>query len=524
MNQYNICLLSIGGSSIPYGNIFNDSKKYGNFNIEYLSSFLESKNIYSTILYCNFSDSPETIEKQLIYFDVIIVFVDYLNNDKIISIFNILKNNNAKLITVGFGTYVDNNYKELIETNSFNFLCLGNPMISIYEMLVNDFSMKLAYKNSYIVSKNNFENKKKDTFYLSNIIPSYNYYLLNNINKRYKTYILSTRNNVCFGRCTFCLSKNGKYLYKSSEVVLAEIKQLVAIGIKDFLINDNDFFEIWEDENNKKRIIDIFTGLLEIKEKITISCFAKSRTINLIEDKFLLLFKKAGLFCIFVGVDAGNDDDKIIYNKGSSLIDDKIALMKLTNLNIFARIGFIMLNPFSSLKSLKENYYFLTQIKSLNIYQYGKLKLLMFKGTEIYDKIKENKLIINEGKNVYDYSYLNKNIVEIVKFLDFFFDKLDSNSKYYPFISFKRIYEEAKFLSPTIMKRYYKEVKRLESEEFEDIKNFFYYIYEKNDLSQALFLMNNFIEKICIRSERCKRLSNKFEEIIKEAKYHGISA
>lgn len=520
--KYKICLLSLGGSSIPYGNIFNDSKKFGNYNLEYLASFLERNSITTNLLYFNFCDSNLIIEKRLIAYDIVILFIDYLNNKKIATLCKNIKKIKSNIKTIGFGKFIDRNYTNYYFTD-LDYLCLGNPMESILSMIQNDFDQNSILNDEHVFCKDVNSLKTPNAFYDFTIIPKNDYYKMDNVDVRYKTYILSTRNDVCFGNCSFCLSSKGKYLYRDPDSVILEIKSAIQLGVRDFLINDNDFFEIWSDKNNQERVWRIINELSKIKEKITISCFAKSKTIIQIDDECLRKFKSSGLYCVFLGIDAGNSDDKKLYKKWSTLEDDRLALRKLNKLNIFSRVGFICVNPFSSLKSLKENYEFLISINSSNIYHYGKLRAILFKGTSLYKKACDCQLVKNEESPIAEYDFENKDVIQTIKFLDDFFLKLDSNKKYYPFISFKRKFEETKFLAVEATQKYDKEVFEIESQEFFDIKNFFEIVYVDNDLSKARTLIDPFLTDIYCRSSKLSEIAKHLDEIIEKEKYHGIS-
>lgn len=520
--KYKICLLSIGGSPIPYGNIVNDSRKYGNYNLEYLASFLENNSIVSNLLYFNYFDDDTTIERTLLNYDVVIFFADYLNNQKIKNICKQIKKINPVIKVIGFGKFVDKNCVNYC-SNAFDFLCLGNPMQSVLNMLQNDFDQILISNDKNVFSQNNVLGKFPSRFYDASLTPKIDYYKLRNIDIKYKTYVVSTRNDVCFGQCTFCLSNKGEYLYRDAKSVVSEIKKAVSVGVRDFLINDNDFFEIWSDDKNKKRIWDIINGLSEIREKITISCFAKSKTILQVDEGCLQKFKDCGLYCIFIGIDAGNLIDKEIYQKGSTLSEDRMALRKMDKLGIFKRIGFICVNPFSTPESLRENYQFLTDIKSSNIYHYGKLNVILFKGAALYQKAFNANLVRDDRLAIAEYGLANQEAAKMVRFLNDFFCKLDSNNKYYPFISFKRTYEEARFLSPISTEKYKAETQKIEGEEFKNISDFFKVVFVENDLKKAERLSDSFLENIYSRSERFKVIANYLDEIIEREKYHGIS-
>lgn len=100
---------------------------------------------------------------------------------------------------------------------------------------------------------------------------------------------------------------------------------------------------------------------------------------------------------------------------------------------------------------------------------------------------------------------------------------MDSNKKYYPFISFKRKFEEAKFLSTEATQKYDKKVSEIEEQEFSDIMNFFKIVYVEIDLRKAHTHIDSFLTNIYCRSSELSEIAKELDGIIEKEKFHGIS-
>ena len=523
-----IALISLGGSAIPFGNVLNDSRKYGNYNLEILSSYLKSRSIASTLFYYFNRDDKHSIVKEIINNKVFIFFADIYSFKKMIDVINEIKKYDSNKLIICFGRILDSEYSRTInEYKNIDYICLGNPSRSVTDMIDNGFDSKLLFDHPHVVSKISTNNKSLECFYSEDLIPVMDYYQEGvGTENKYKTYILTTRNNVCCGSCSFCLSIKGKYVYKRSEVVVEEVNRAVALGIRDFLITDNDLFEMLTDEN-VSRLNRIINGLSLIKEKITISCFAKSKTINKLQNidpTLLSRFRKCGLFCIFLGVDAGNEIDKKTYNKGSSLVDDFLAIEVLNNNDIFVRIGFICDNPYSTLTTLRDNYLTLVKLKSPNIYHYGHLKLMLFPNTAIYRTLSNSGAIIEQqltDYNVYQYPIFDKHAKKIIDFVDEIIKALDNNKLFFPFIYFKRLYMEALYLNKEKTISIVNDYNDMEEKEFSILKEFFNIVFIESDLNKAIDKKEWFINSIIGNSLVTKELSVQLESLIFEEKYHG---
>lgn len=517
MKTYNVALVSLGGSLIPFGNVLNDSRKYGNLNLEILDAYLKKQNHKSTLLYFFHKDFDDNIVEKLKDYNFFVFFIDYYNFNFAMRLISLLKKRQDCLI-VCFGKSLEAKHKEVImEYNAIDYVCLGNPNRIISKIL----NGECVLHEPNVVSATSFQNKTPDYSFDKDIIPTFVYYKEGvGTENKYKTYILATRNNTCCGCCTFCLSEKRKYVYKDIDVVIAEIKFAVASGIRDFLIVDNDFFEFCE----LNRLEKLLNELSKFKEKITFSCFAKSKTIVKIDQSLLLCFKNAGFYCVFLGIDAGNNADKKLYKKGSNLAEDFEAYYKLKNVGIFTRIGFIFTNPYSTLETFRENYNTLVKLNTSNIYHFGHLKLMLFPGTAIHKKLEEDGLSLIKNLNSYNpylYNYKNQYVNEIVLYIDNLIEKLEGTKEFYPFIYFERLFREAEFLNKNRLSEYELEFQKLRCEEVDCLNAFFKIVFVDNKLDLAKEKEKAFINSILARSVRTKELASKIEKIIYEEKHYG---
>lgn len=192
----------------------------------------------------------------------------------------------------------------------------------------------------------------------------------------------------CPYHCTFCFD-SGKlghtYRRQSPEKVINEIKYL----IKTYKIKEISF---WDDNFiiDEKWIFD-FCNLLE-KEKIHITWFCFAR-VDRVTKKILKKIAKAGCWCIFYGLESGN---QLLLNKikKGTTIQQAINAIKWTReVGIEARGAFILGLPGETPKMGKKTIDFAL---SLNL-DYAQFAYTMpHYGTKLYSQcLNEGKLLIN---------------------------------------------------------------------------------------------------------------------------------
>jgi len=134
----------------------------------------------------------------------------------------------------------------------------------------------------------------------------------------------------CFLKCSFCYSPqhwgHGESR-KSTERVLAELKQLKEMGIKElFWVSDNLL-------NSKENTISLCEAITESELKFKWHCYG---TLPQITEPVVQALSNAGCQSIFVGVDAVADDNKKKYKKsyfkGWDELREKLSLCLTTGI------------------------------------------------------------------------------------------------------------------------------------------------------------------------------------------------
>ena len=131
----------------------------------------------------------------------------------------------------------------------------------------------------------------------------------------------------CPFSCTYCATHGAfgyKVRYKSPEVVIEEIKHVIdKYGARQI--------SFWDDvlTINKAWLIKLCNLMLENKLNIIWNCYAHANTVN---DELLKKMKEAGCFCIWYGIESGDDMLLKVINKGTTVEGIKKAV-KLTKKN-----------------------------------------------------------------------------------------------------------------------------------------------------------------------------------------------
>ena len=228
----------------------------------------------------------------------------------------------------------------------------------------------------------------------------------------------------CTGQCTFCTSKSfwrvGKTVWRGFDVdrVINEIKTMYDVyGTKWFYFCDSSF----EDPDvDGSRMMDIVRKIIDMKIDINFSVFMRPDVTKYLTDSYVKLLRTAGLVSVFLGIEAGNVDDLRLYGRNQSNIEMGIkAINMFKRADIHVNIGFININPYTTVERLVENNAYLYSIgEALPNNFFDKLKL--YKGTSIYNTVKNDSLIFETGLPEffaqYNYKLLDKRVEQIVEF------------------------------------------------------------------------------------------------------------
>ena len=329
-----------------------------------------------------------------------------------------------------------------------------------------------------------------------------------------KTYCMLTKSNVCTGNCSFCVSRKGHIEYISAERLAEKIEFLSrTYGVRKFFLCDDDIFDI-DGKENRARMERFLQLIDDMQLNIVFSGFAKAKSIANINNADLLKkMSKVGFHHLFVGIDAGNETDRKLYNKKSSLAEGLAAISYLRKIGIAPRFGMIYFNPFSSRESIKENFLYLKRIGSANYYHYGGLKVQLLQGTKLLQLTKEKDLLKNDFSvlNTGAYNFENVGIQEIVDFLDNeFYRQVDSIKN--QFITLKNKYELISHMNYE-MNGFKKKIDEFEKIEMSELLGYFEHLYIQNNLSLCEKLLPEFIDKMERRTEVYGSMIQELNEI-----------
>jgi len=223
----------------------------------------------------------------------------------------------------------------------------------------------------------------------------------------------------CSGHCTFCVSGNygNKYHNKkrwrprSPENIILEIDYLVSShNAKAISFIDDSF--LGGSQDGAKRA-EKFVNLIKTKPysiKWAIECRADEVSLPLFKR-----MKEAGLEHVFLGIDGGNNDDLKLYAKRINLKSAEHSIQILRNLDMSFEIGFIMFNPISTYKKIKENLNFLKR-NHLGNFKVLTNQIELYNGSTLIEYFSNMGLAYKDGYQ-YKYRYTDKSLELLRKIL-----------------------------------------------------------------------------------------------------------
>ena len=166
----------------------------------------------------------------------------------------------------------------------------------------------------------------------------------------------------CPFNCAFCIIGKLGYKLRKIENVIAELKYVRSIGIKEVFFLDQTFFA---NKNYYKLLCENM-----IKENLNLAWICFSR-VDVVDEEILLLMKSAGCHTIIFGVESG--DEKILekYRKGYTLQQVKKIIEFCNKINIQTVGTFILGLPEETKQSMQKTLKLITSIPldfvSLNV-------------------------------------------------------------------------------------------------------------------------------------------------------------
>ncbi len=245
----------------------------------------------------------------------------------------------------------------------------------------------------------------------------------------------------CRANCTFCASTtfwglNGKSQWRGRSVkkVVDEIEFIVNnYGVFNFNYLDNSF-----EDPDYQRPLNIAKEILRRGLRIHYIAEFRPSIHRRFGDDEIQLLKQSGLIAAFLGIESGNDDDLVLYNKGVRVYDNRksINLFRRNGINI--HIGFINFNAYSTIEKLRLNNIFLWEMKlSCEFHQLGIHSA--YPKTRLFQKMQKDRLILSSGSDDnFSYRFQNPEIETMARFIRrFFFEEHDRYWSVFSFIDGK---------------------------------------------------------------------------------------
>lgn len=502
--------------SISYGDRLSNE----NLGLERIYTYLKEQKKDVDILYLNKTDD---IKKEFSKIDLshkifaFSVLQDNIDFDCTLSLL-IKRSHPASLIVFG-SKYVTSYYKDIAlyekdkKEPCFDLLVLGDGEYTILNIInclekgenIDDF----ANKNENIATIKSTENKTPLPININELPIPERIYIKNN--NSIIAYICDSHG--CLGRCSFCCSYfHHKWCGRSAESLFHEVLTIYNnTKARIFVFTGSSF----EDPGNmgKERISKFCDMVIESKLLVSFRCYLRAETFteNKSDIELLRKMKMAGFSQVYVGIESGNDEDLQLYCKKATLNDNKKILMLLNKIGIFCgAYGFIMFNPYSNLRKISDNYYYLADNQPFNLNSFT-TKLIVYKGTKIHDILRKENLIINKNQLTYnmieDYYFVDKEIGELYAFVKYICtdDLTDvmANTSFvtsllHSFDYFPDINESIAELSNIIS--FYETV----------IREYFYWLYVKYDISFCEKTYDEFKYNILNNDKKMQLLKNRF--------------
>lgn len=511
MNNIKVLLISI-----------SKSIRYSNAGIDLIAGFLRINGFEVDIKYFYKDETYEEIITQISTdYTVYGMSVYSSNYERFLKLSEYLKEK-CNAVVVWGGAFPSMYYKDIFSVSrSIAYIILGDgerPFLYLLKRIENEKSVSHASIATYT----DFKHKKNACNENITYLPAYDFYnyVVPERNSE-KIHCIQSKNNVCTGNCSFCYERKGKIFYKSIDLIVEEINYVNEnFGVKKFFFSDDNLLDP-NDICAKKRMISLCDALLKLNKKLIFTCYIKATSFNKsdFDSKILSLMRKTGFTTMFIGIESGNEEDLLLYNKKTTVEDNLNIVNILKRHDIIPQIGFINFNPYTTPEKLKKNYEFLVEIGSNNLYSFARSFMNIYKGTAIYNKANKDGLIKSSYTilNDLEYDFSNSDIKPIVIFL---------REKLIPKIEKLQVEtswliqrcKDCSVINPKA-EQYIEILSAYENEEANIIKNYFYILYVDRDLKKSEQKLDEFISYFINIQPQLKQIYSQIKKLYIESDY-----
>ena len=223
----------------------------------------------------------------------------------------------------------------------------------------------------------------------------------------------------CYNRCTFCsigafydLTKDKfRWRGRSPENIAQELERLQSMGVNMVKFLGDSFFggSDWKER--------AYALCREIKKRNIKIKFRFSTRVNNIDKELFKELKCCGLFAVSLGVESGVQRKLDDYEKHTTVAQNLKAVKILKELGIYVQMGFILFDPWVTLKELEQEYIFLEQTKWC-VTKGICSSLFTPDGTKITEKIRKSCGFIGKKGSNFIYEIQDKKTSNIYKTLN----------------------------------------------------------------------------------------------------------
>ncbi len=305
----------------------------------------------------------------------------------------------------------------------------------------------------------------------------------------------------CVGQCTFCSWKStgAKWCGRPMKSVFDEIVSIYeSCGIRDFTFNDGSF----EDPGTlgKSRIGELCGYLEQYPVRFAFRFYLRAESFRDNDEDIALLkrMRKNGFITAFVGIESGCNEDLKTYNKRATVEDNFRIFRLLKEADIDMLYGFIMMNPYSTLETLRANYDFLRRNRCYHLFSYVNV-LDVFYNTAIYDRVKSDNLLLPTYRynRTSHYRNFNADTEPIKAFLvKNFNDETEIMRNYWEFYNFINYFHFIKVIHNEVYIKNVPAVEEMENRLRVLLENYFENLFVDFDIAECQNRFNEFADEV----------------------------
>ena len=210
----------------------------------------------------------------------------------------------------------------------------------------------------------------------------------------------------------------------------------------------------------------------------------------------------------FVGLEAANEKDLVIYGKKATVAQNKISIQLFRQNDIDVLIGFIMLNPYSTRESIRTNYLFLRDIRAFSYGNYiSRIEL-------DYDTVLYNRMLLDDliketydYKHPFEYRFCDEYVDRTNAFLQGLDGVSDIMSADFEFNAAMQIVNNLKAICPHKSADDRRKFLMIREKISDELANYFSLVYLQQDLERALQEWPGFVHRITELYAAAKRIS-----------------